>query len=142
MPPPDRPSRPARVQRSVLTVPATSRRLFEQAENSAANFVFLDLEDAVASARNADAREATIAALNELDWADKTRGVRFNGLGTEWVHRDTIEVASRCPRLDLILLPKVGAAFEVQLVATLLTGMEPNHPSAPQFAAPEDRTAG
>ena len=32
--------------------------------------------------------------------------VRVNGIGTPWCHRDIVEVATACPRLDRIVLPK------------------------------------
>jgi len=112
-----------RIQRSELAVPATSKHFFEKARNGAADFVFLDLEDAVAPARKSQARETAIAALNEIDWRDKTMAVRINGLDTEWGHRDLIEVVSRCPRLDLVLLPKAGTARDIQFVDALITGL-------------------
>jgi malyl-CoA/(S)-citramalyl-CoA lyase len=116
--------RSVRVQRSELAVPATSEHFFERAARGPADFVFLDLEDAVAPARKPEARELAICALNELDWRDKTLAVRINGLDTEWAHRDLIEVISRAPRLDLIMIPKVGTAFDVQFVEALVTGLE------------------
>jgi len=116
--------RSSRVQRSELAVPATSERFFARAAQSAADFVFLDLEDAVAPARKPEAREIAIRALNEIDWGRKTLAVRINGLDTEWAHRDIIEVVSRCPRLDLVMVPKVGTAFDVQFVDALVTGLE------------------
>lgn len=120
----DRRPRPRRVQRSELAVPATSPRFFGKAAEGDADFVFIDLEDAIAPALKAEAREAAIRALNEVDWAGKTMAVRVNGLDTPWGHRDIIETASRCPRLDLILLPKAGSPFDVQHVDTLLSGVE------------------
>jgi malyl-CoA/(S)-citramalyl-CoA lyase len=116
--------RVARVQRSELAVPATSQHFFEKAARSAADFVFLDLEDAVAPPRKPEAREIAIRALNELDWGNKTMAVRINGLDTEWAHRDIIEIVTRAPRLDLMMIPKVGTAFDVQFVDALLTGLE------------------
>lgn len=116
--------RACRVQRSELAVPATSGHFFERAARGVADFIFLDLEDAVAPARKPEAREIAIRALNELDWGNKTLAVRINGLDTEWAHRDIIEIVSRCPRLDLVMIPKVGTAFDVQFVDALLTGLE------------------
>jgi malyl-CoA/(S)-citramalyl-CoA lyase len=113
-----------RLQRSELAVPATSLRFFDKARQSAADFVFLDLEDAVAPAQKREAREVAIAALNEIDWGNKTMAVRVNGLDTEWGTRDIIEVVTRCPRLDLVLVPKVGTARDVQFVDALITGLE------------------
>ncbi len=119
--------KPFRLQRSDLAVPATSERFFLKAAQGGADAVFLDLEDAVAPALKPTAREAAIRALNEIDWGDKLMSVRVNSLDTEWAHRDILEVASRCPRLDLILLPKTGTPFDVQFVDQLLTGIEREH---------------
>src|SRR5690606_8003994 len=50
--------------------------------------------------------------------------VRINGLDTTWALRDIIDVVTQCPRLDMILLPKAGRAFDVQFVAQILTSLE------------------
>lgn len=117
-------SRSIRLQRSELAVPATSPRFFEKAAASDADVIFLDLEGAVAPARKDEARTQAIAALNDLDWGTKTMAVRVNGLDTPWAHQDILDVAREAPRLDLILLPKAGSAFDVQFVAQLLTLVE------------------
>ncbi|MDP4023980.1 CoA ester lyase [Methylobacterium sp. NEAU 140] len=121
------PTRPFRLQRSELAVPATSERFFAKAAAGAADVVFLDLEDAVAPARKAQARAGAIAALNGHDWGDKTLALRVNGLDTPWAHRDIIDVVSAAPRLDLILLPKAESGFDVRFVDQLLTGLEREH---------------
>lgn len=118
------PARPFRIHRSELAVPATSPHFFEKAAKGPADVIFIDLEDAVSFDKKAEARKATIDALNDIDWGRKTMAVRVNSLDTEWAHRDIIDVASNCPRLDLILLPKVMSAFDVQFTDTLLTGIE------------------
>ncbi len=117
-------SRRKRVQRSELAVPATSERFFRKAIESDVDFVFLDLEDAIAPERKQDARELAIKALNELDWRDKVMSVRINSLDSEWGVRDLIEVVSRAPRLDLVLLPKVGNVFDVQFADALIGSLE------------------
>ena len=96
----------ARVQRSELAVPATSEKFFVKAAQGPADSLFLDLEDAVAPDRRVEARAQAVKALNEVDWGDKVVSVRVNGLGTPWSISDILAVA-RCPRLDMILLPKV-----------------------------------
>lgn len=116
--------RPRRLHRSELAVPATSPRFFEKAAASGADVIFLDLEDAVAPSKKVEAREAAIAALAALDWGGKTMAVRINALDTEWGVRDLIEVVARAPRLDLVLVPKVGSPHEVRFVETLITGLE------------------
>jgi malyl-CoA/(S)-citramalyl-CoA lyase len=118
------PVRTPRLQRSELAVPATSPRFFAKAAASAADVIFLDLEDAVAPAKKVEARAQAIAALNDIDWGTKTLAVRVNGLDTPWAHHDILEVAERAPRLDMILLPKAGSAFDVQFVAQILALVE------------------
>ncbi len=118
------PLRNPRLQRSELAVPATSPRFFAKAAASAADVIFLDLEDAVAPAKKVEARAQAIAALNDIDWGKKTLAVRVNGLDTPWAHHDILEVAERAPRLDMILLPKAGSAFDVQFVDQILTLVE------------------
>ena len=118
------PLRNPRLQRSELAVPATSPRFFAKAAASAADVIFLDLEDAVAPAKKVEARAQAIAALNDIDWGAKTLAVRVNGLDTPWAHHDILEVAERSPRLDMILLPKAGSAFDVRFVDQILTLVE------------------
>ncbi|MGH8010878.1 MAG: HpcH/HpaI aldolase/citrate lyase family protein [Candidatus Binataceae bacterium] len=113
-----------RLQRSELAVPATSPHFFPKAAKGAADVVFLDLEDAIAPERKLEARANAIAALNEADWGGKTMAVRVNGLDTPWGFRDICEVAQRCPRLDMLMLPKTGTAFDVQFVDALLGQIE------------------
>jgi len=113
-----------RIQRSELAVPATSDHLFEKAAETAADFVFLDLEDTVAPENKNEARLKAIAALNDTNWGTKTMAVRINALGTEWVHRDILDIVGLCPRLDLVMLPRAQTAFDVQFVDTLLAGLE------------------
>jgi malyl-CoA/(S)-citramalyl-CoA lyase len=118
--------RPIRIQRSELAVPATSERFFQKAAASAADVVFLDLEDAVAPAQKERARRQASEALGAVDWGAKTMAVRVNGLDTPWAHLDIVEAAAN-PRLDLILLPKAGSAFDVRFVDQLLTLLEREH---------------
>lgn len=112
-----------RLQRSELAVPATSEKFFEKAAKGSADSIFLDLEDAVAPNLRAEARGKAIHALNTIDWGKKTVSVRVNGLNTPWSISDIIGVA-RCPRLDMILLPKVETADDVVFLDRLLTGLE------------------
>ena len=69
-----------RLQRSELAVPASSPQMFEKALLSNADYVFLDLEDAVAPNDKIQARENAIRALKELNWKEKgkTISVRIN----------------------------------------------------------------
>jgi malyl-CoA/(S)-citramalyl-CoA lyase len=114
----------ARRQRSQLAVPASNPRFIEKAAQSAADVIFLDLEDAVAPSEKVAARANAIAALNDIDWGDKTLQVRINGLDTEYMYRDVIDIVEACPRLDMLLIPKVGVPADVYVVDTLVTQIE------------------
>ena len=118
------PSRPDRIQRSELAVPATSPRFFAKAAAGAADTLFLDLEDAVAPALKGEARAQAIEALQQVDWGTKTVAVRVNGLDTPWALQDIVDVVRHAPRLDLLLLPKTGSAFDVRFVEQVLTLIE------------------
>lgn len=120
-----RTSAPARLNRSELSVPGSSPRFIEKGAASAADAVFLDLEDAVAPPDKEAARGTVIAALRDIDWGDKTVSVRINALDTPFMYRDLIEVAEKGgDRLDLIMVPKVNSAADVHLLDVLLTQIE------------------
>lgn len=117
------PATPRR-QRSQLAVPASNPRFIEKAAQSTADVIFLDLEDAVAPSEKVSARANAIAALNDIDWGNKTVQVRINGLDTEYMYRDVIDIVEACPRLDMLLIPKVGVPADVYMVDTLVTQIE------------------
>ena len=82
----------ARRQRSQLAVPASNPHFIDKAAQSAADVIFLDLEDAVAPSEKVAARANAIAALNDIDWGNKVLQVRINGLDTEYMYRDVVEI--------------------------------------------------
>ena len=116
-----------RVQRSELAVPGSSTKMIEKALHCDADYVFLDLEDAVAPGDKLQARKNVIEALNSLDWkgAGKTISVRINGLDTHYMYRDVVDVVEQAgSKLDTILVPKVGVPGDLYTVDVLLTQME------------------
>jgi malyl-CoA/(S)-citramalyl-CoA lyase len=116
---------PARLNRSELAVPGSNPKLFPKAAQSAADVVFLDLEDAVAPDDKPQARKNIIKGLNEIDWGDTTLSVRINGLDTHYMYRDVVDVIEQGgDRLDLIMIPKVGTAADVYAVDMLVTQIE------------------
>jgi malyl-CoA/(S)-citramalyl-CoA lyase len=50
--------------------------------------------------------------------------VRINGLDTHYMYRDVVDIVEACPRLDMILIPKVGVAADVYAVDMLVTQIE------------------
>ncbi len=114
-----------RLQRSELAVPGSNPGMFEKAANSAADYVFLDCEDAVIPDDKAQARKNIIQALNEVNWRGKTMSVRINGLDTHYMYRDVVDIVEQAgDKLDTILIPKVGTPADVYVVDCLLTQIE------------------
>ena len=94
-----------RVQRCELAVPGSNPGMFEKAMKSGADFIFLDLEDAVAPDDKLKARKNVIEALNDLDWKDSrlTISVRINGLDTQFMVRDVVDLIEQAGhRLDTL----------------------------------------
>ena len=114
----------ARLHRSELAVPGTNTSLFEKAAKSAADIIFLDCEDAVAPDDKEKARKNIIQGLNEINWGTKTMMVRINGLDTHYMYRDVVDIVEACPRLDMILIPKVGLPADVYAVDMMVTQIE------------------
>lgn len=116
-----------RLQRSELAVPGSNPNMFEKALNSNADYIFLDVEDAVVPDDKAQARKNIIAALNELDWRGKgkTVSVRINGLDTHYMYRDVVDIVEQAGhKLDTILIPKVGVPADVYTVECMVTQIE------------------
>ena len=117
----------ARVQRSELAVPGSSPKMFEKALKSAADFIFLDLEDAVSPNDKITARENVIKALKEMDWRGngKTISVRINGLDTHYMYRDVVEIMCQAGEfVDTLLIPKVGVQGDVYMVDCMVNQIE------------------
>ena len=116
-----------RLHRSELAVPGSRPELFDKAAASRADYVFLDLEDAVAPDEKEGARRNVIEALGDVDWrgSNKTISVRVNGLDTHYMYRDLIDVVEQAgAHLDTVLVPKVGVPGDIYAVDALLTQLE------------------
>ncbi len=116
-----------RLQRSELAVPGSNPSLFDKAAASDADYVFLDLEDAVAPGDKEEARTNVIDALGDIDWRErgKTVSVRINGIDTHYMYRDVVDVVEKAGgHLDTILIPKVGVPADVYLVDAMVTQIE------------------
>ena len=116
-----------RVQRCELAVPGSNPGMFEKALKSGADFIFLDLEDAVAPDDKVQARKNVIGAINDLDWRGNgvTLSVRINGLDTQYMVRDVVDLVEQAGhKIDTILIPKVGVYADVYMVEAMLSQLE------------------
>ncbi len=121
------PVRKQRLQRSYLAVPGSNPTMIDKALKSAADYVFLDCEDAVAPPDKEQARKNIIQALNDLDWKGngKTVSVRINGLDTHYMYRDVVDIMEQAgAKLDTILVPKVGVPADIYTVECIVSQIE------------------
>ena len=119
----------SRLQRSELAVPGSSPEMFEKALNSKADYIFLDLEDAVSPMDKITARQNVIKGLKEFNWKEKgkTISVRINSPDTHYMYKDIIDIVEEVgDKLDTILLPKAGTVSDVYMIDCLLTQIETN----------------
>ena len=121
------PLRRQRLQRSELAVPASSPTMIDKAAEGPADYVFLDLEDAVAPPEKEQARRNAVQALNDIDWAGKgkTVSVRINGLDTPYMYRDVVDVMEQAgDRVHTLLVPKVGVPADLYMVEAMVNQIE------------------
>jgi len=115
------------VRRTELTCPAHSLKMMSKAAGSEADEVILDLEDSCAVSQKVEARKTLIEALNTLDFQSKIRAFRPNNIRTKFFYRDLIEVVEGAGKnIDVVVIPKVYGASDVQFVDRLLTQIEQN----------------
>lgn len=115
---------PIALMRSKLFVPGSRPELFAKALASAADGLSLDLEDAVAPDRKAEARDAVAAFLRKLGTAShgKTMIVRVNGLGTPHFQDDIASIVG--PGLDVVNLPMAENAGDILACVAALEAAE------------------
>ena len=121
------PLRRARLQRSELAVAASYPSMIDKAADSPADFVFLDLEDAVSPSEKVQARKNAIQALNDIDWAGKgkTVSVRVNGLDTHYMYRDVVDIMEQAgSKVHTLLVPKVGVTGDLYMVDAMVNQIE------------------
>ena len=116
---------PVRLIRSMLFVPGSRPAMFPKAAASEADAVCLDLEDSVLPDEKAAARAHIVHALRDLDFGRRVRMVRINSLDTAYADGDLMEVIEAAgDRVDVVMIPKVGSAADVEHVDGVLTKIE------------------
>lgn len=113
------------VRRSELACPANSLKMMTKAAASAADEVIFDLEDGCALSQKEAARKTVIEAFQTLDFKGKTRAFRANPVHSKFFHKDVVEVVEASGRnIDVLVLPKIHEAADVQFADGLLTEIE------------------
>jgi citrate lyase subunit beta/citryl-CoA lyase len=99
-------------------MPGANERALVKARDIPADALILDLEDAVAPAAKAEARERVCAAAASGDYGERVVTIRVNSIATEW-HRDDVVAAAQAGP-DAIVVPKISQAADVHAVEGLL----------------------
>jgi citrate lyase subunit beta / citryl-CoA lyase len=116
---------PTRLRRSILACPGSNPRMMEKAASSAADEVFLDLEDACAPLEKPAARGKIVEALRSHDWHGKVRVVRINQVTSQFALDDVREIVTGAgDALDCIMVPKVQNAGDIAFVDRALSSLE------------------
>jgi malyl-CoA/(S)-citramalyl-CoA lyase len=116
---------PARLNRSLQMLLANRPGRFETASRNASDVAVFEMEDNVPPDEKPAARRNVIEALNDIDWGEKSVGVRVNGLDTPFLYRDLVDLLEApTERLDLIMIPKAGTAADIYAVDAFVTQIE------------------
>ncbi|HRC72886.1 MAG TPA: CoA ester lyase [Candidatus Competibacter sp.] len=114
-----------KLERSVLLVPASNWGMIQKTAAAQADAVCIDMEDAVAPNEKETSRANVVKAYRELDFGNKLRMFRMNGLDTHYAYRDLVEIVEPAgDKIDLIVVPKVNRPEDVYFVDTLLGQIE------------------
>ncbi|MGH3243454.1 MAG: HpcH/HpaI aldolase/citrate lyase family protein [Spirillospora sp.] len=108
--------------RSMLFTPATSGPKFAAAHRSGADIAVVDLEDAVAEAHKDAAREASRRFFTGKGAErGQAEALRINPLTTVYGLLDLLALRDFEPKPDLIVVPKVEEAREIEIVESVLS---------------------
>jgi len=105
-------------RRSALFVPAINQRALKKASMLAADCLILDLEDSVAPAQKAEARENLRTLLGQKPFLDHEVIIRINDLATPFGTEDLM--AALVCRPDAILLPKTSKPQQLMEAANAM----------------------
>jgi citrate lyase subunit beta/citryl-CoA lyase len=101
----------SKLKRSVLAMPGSNARALEKGKSLPADVLMFELEDGVAEAAKASAREQVAAAVKGGGYGERQIVVRVNARGSEWYKPDIAAIAPTGP--DAIVIPKVNSRDDV-----------------------------
>ncbi|MBB4954815.1 citrate lyase subunit beta/citryl-CoA lyase [Agrobacterium vitis] len=105
------PVHPARLRRSIISVPAINRRALEKSLSLDCDGLIFDLEDSVADDKKAEARDNLRALFEHKDVNDRELIIRVNGSTSAFLAADMALVKACQP--DAVLLPKAEHVEEL-----------------------------
>lgn len=113
---------PPRLRRSCHFVPGANERMFTKSLETEADCLILDLEDAVAPNRKAEARKTVTEWLRDGDFQNKEKTVRINPLDSLWGFADLEETMSYAP--DCYVVPKPESVEDLDVLDRELARLE------------------
>lgn len=116
------PVKNVRPRRSLLFVPGLRPDRFAKALDAGADIVCVDLEDAVAQERKAEARSLTFPLFANSTHPQVEQMLRINALSTADGLKDLQAIIEADSPPAAIMVPKIRSAEEVQLLDRLLIG--------------------
>ncbi len=102
--------------RCALYMPASNPRALAKAAKLDADLIIFDLEDAVAPEDKVSARAAAVTACN-ANFGHRLTAIRCNGISSALHSADLAAIGSG--QADLIVVPKVEAAIEIDALALI-----------------------
>jgi citrate lyase subunit beta / citryl-CoA lyase len=114
--------------RCQLVTPGSSARMIEKAAALRCDGLVLDLEDSVAPAMKAAAREVVRDALQTIDFGETEVAVRVNAVSTPWFGADVD--ALKDAKIDALVLSKAETVRDVHVADHVLERMERGRPMA------------
>ena len=111
------------IRRSLLFMPADSRRKIEKGAGLDVDCIIMDLEDAIALSQKDTARQSAADALREVDFGRTEVLVRMNMIIPGWIYKQDIE-ATVDAKPDGYVLPKVETAEQITHISELLAEAE------------------
>ena len=103
-------------------VPCPRPDRFDKAVSSGTDIVAVDLEDSVAPRDKAEARQNALAWFSAARTGHTARALRINSTRTAHGLRDILAILEAQAKPDLIILPKVEAAADLEQLDALLQG--------------------
>mgnify|MGYP001817925457 FL=1 len=110
----------SRMRRSLLFVPADRPERVAKAANLDTDVVILELEDGVSPENKIQARKNARNLLAEIDFGYRETAVRINRISNQYGLSDMLAIADWPCKPELMILPKVESAAEVQLYDELM----------------------
>jgi citrate lyase subunit beta-like protein len=109
-------------RRALLYMPGDNWKMITKSITLGVDSICMDMEDATAINKKAEARATIARALQELDFGKSEKLARINSVGSGW-EKDDIETILPC-RPDGIVIPKVESFEHVDWASKIIEAAE------------------